>query len=936
MSHRDQIAVYAEEEHGSCFARELTLFALIILSLGAIIVFHLRQSPATTETRVIATRQTTNGQPFILGSKNWCESIANGGALLGQVKFTRSVGAGSPYQGLFQTADLNGGVRLEVDDSDAVSLISPTNIPTEYRSVQIAADEDSSNEVSFEVTAQQLLLSRGNVTVSLGGTFSPSCSTVIFGRGFDSSRSFAGDTTSQLALRTIHQRAENKGVITFLYLLASALFILFTTSVGFARKSNQLKLSRPRRFTILVAIAGSSLALVPLMLTTLGRVWTFSNGWFMTWQDEATHRRIYDSFLFPLPPLALIEGLVPNLFSQIFMAEQIYHFVIWTVFCVTSFLVARRFCDLRRALFLTAVLCSTYFGMPYNFIVGYFELAVLLLVLGALALPSTMDVSGTSNSIRIALSGACVASSALVKQPFATGAVVVGVFGLFYFRRLRERRRFALWFSIGVLIPVVPVVIYVGFKTSYSNFLNQMLSGGGKGDVTASSLQRVFDWGFIRAIAPSQLEVWIWLIPLLALGLVSLGADNSKPVAVDTNDKHNTILSRRLKETAAIALITGLSLGILDQLIADDATFVGQAIKLVTLTIGAALLVNVYLDPMDAPIEPVQCLRKKREIFCLICIVAGVAYGVVATALGNPTNFFVDNEIGTRSSTLLATIGSSSALLLILLGLVLSAGSRIPALCLIKKVVSGLWLEQFSGLQVQSLLLVALVIPVVNSLSGWTTYESWHFFLLIFIAVVLNKIKQKGVVLLPICALMILAGVDRSYSNPYDWWGLRVPPLDTPRAKVNSTALAGFLLDFETASYIHRIQGISKQVEVNVERPRALYGPQNAGLQYVLGVKQMELQCSILWWDVCSLANQSLSISQITKTPPDMIVWNVPPDAVKAGHDFGFNSETSIISSMDRLLENLVKRGEYALRARLAVPWSNGWFTLVLQLKEEN
>jgi hypothetical protein len=73
---------------------------------------------------------------------------------------------------------------------------------------------------------------------------------------------------------------------------------------------------------------------------------------------------------------------------------------------------------------------------------------------------------------------------------------------------------------------------------------------------------------------------------------------------------------------------------------------------------------------------------------------------------------------------------------------------------------------------------------------------------------------------------------------------------------------------------------------------RVLLGPNLAGLAggVFADLNTYPLKCPILWWDLCSQANTEIDFKRIVGDPPEIIVWNIAPEAVASGHEAGFNN----------------------------------------------
>ena len=122
-----------------------------------------------------------------------CEAITNGGELV--IRVTGRLEGLRNYQNLFQTADLNAGIRIEVDEtgatafavgdrSDLTFLAVPaagTISPCRFRALIRVSD---GRNVYFQLGR--------SVATGYSETLQPSCSNLVVGYGFDASRLSSG------------------------------------------------------------------------------------------------------------------------------------------------------------------------------------------------------------------------------------------------------------------------------------------------------------------------------------------------------------------------------------------------------------------------------------------------------------------------------------------------------------------------------------------------------------------------------------------------------------------------------------------------------------------------------------------------------------------------------------------------------------------------
>lgn len=184
--------LFAEKRQGR---RELLLSVVLGVFAGLFLASPklIDQLPTrSVKTYSFSTRFT--GEPVESGAHpRICEAITDGGELV--IRVTGRLEELRNYQNLFQTADQNAGIRIEVDETGAVGLLVADRSELTYLAVPAAGT------ISPGRFQALIRVSDGrNVTFQLGksvatghsGTLQPSCSNLVVGYGFDSSRLSSG------------------------------------------------------------------------------------------------------------------------------------------------------------------------------------------------------------------------------------------------------------------------------------------------------------------------------------------------------------------------------------------------------------------------------------------------------------------------------------------------------------------------------------------------------------------------------------------------------------------------------------------------------------------------------------------------------------------------------------------------------------------------
>lgn len=175
--------------------RELIVATLVGLLVGLILM-----APKLTELLPTKWKQTYffatrfKGQPIEAGPlTKICDAIRDGAQLV--IRLSGTLDDLRNYQNLMQTADQNGGIRIEIDQSGSIALLiadrseltflavpaTGTVVPGRFRATVNVMD---GKNVSFQVGT--------SLATGRSETLQPSCSKIVVGYGYDSSRTTAG------------------------------------------------------------------------------------------------------------------------------------------------------------------------------------------------------------------------------------------------------------------------------------------------------------------------------------------------------------------------------------------------------------------------------------------------------------------------------------------------------------------------------------------------------------------------------------------------------------------------------------------------------------------------------------------------------------------------------------------------------------------------
>lgn len=869
-----------------------------------------------------------------IGPKDWCSELNLGGRLEGDITISDGPLMGGPFYGLFQTDGGNLGIRVELGPTGIVALIAPrSDSPGAISAVESLRPIRLEERIQFSVSKGQLLISGAGWSASSTGQYLPLCSDVRIGSNYDDSRTYPGEVFVTIKSQRYELSGESNRRVMIVFCIAVFLISMLLLGRMTLKEPfvNDKEISLVRIESFLLKAAILLVLLVPFVLVTLGRVWAISDGWFMSWSKIFQDSLIYRDVAFPYPPLSLIEGFIPLLSERVFLTEQVYHFAIWIVFCVASYRIASEVSRKSIAVFTTVTLAAIYFAMPFNFVAGYFELALMLLFLGLALFPRGED--GPSwRTYKIFFAGMCFVMAALTKQTFALVPIILTLY--LTKKRLENRvssRSFMSWI-FGISAPLFMVLAWSVKNRNLGDLLRNLLSGGGKGDVASGLIERIFDWGLLRALNGTSLSVFIYLTPLSVLLITRKVRESRLKIGVERSLPNSELILMRLLKSVEMSLLLLTIWSLLSVSAPDALPVYGHAFRIIALAV-VMVLIAIELTSSSSlklsdTIRGEYSRLKLEKLLILGGLSVVLAYLAVRLSRGQSFESFEKSKMFSGLSQTMTTLGVLLSVFLLLayvLQLTTPTWRHIVA-----ELGSHKEFRYLQSPKVCMAFITALLIPVLNSLSGWTTFETWYLILLLILPILIALLSGGRSLLVAVACLVYFVSLAASASEPYQWWGLQVPSLSETRMEPPSEALSGFLLDTDTVQYLAELRQITRS-EASSDAVSAFYGPQNVGLQFVLEIDAMSTKCLVMWWDVCSMADQNSTLEQVKTKRPNYIVWNIPPSAVADGHDFGFNTGKSAISRVPNFLQEMVSEGSYVKRANLAIPGSEGWSTVVLE-----
>lgn len=663
------------------------------------------------------------------------------------------------------------------------------------------------------------------------------------------------------------------------------------------------------------AYALSSVLLVQLMMIqiTFLRVLPFADGWFMHWADQSQERVVYRDFFFPLPPLSLlIEGVLPNRFDASLVAEQCLHAGTWLLLCSALYACVRLIASTSASLFATVLVASVYQVQPYKIVSGYLELCYLFLFAGLWVLGLALKRRSVVPSI---LAGALFGCAALVKQSvlLALAAVFLVLVsdGIIGARTGRWSSAVIFKVALGFACAILPFIFWGVWLGLLDEAVVQIFSGGGKSVDAPNLLPSLLESG------ASHVSWWWIIIASASVGVLAMwrSASAGEQSSVPRN--------------IAIATSLTVAIGIL-----GFNPFTGgpqsPAMGLLLLVIGfAVLLLFIRANRLSGASTGSSLSRRavtgERWMRAMpgLVVLTAVTIGAV-NSLGILDRISGMAPIGAQVAQALRLGGLIAVPLLVGIGFTRrSKGQHSES--------DALEFERHRTLVLVLAAAVAgLMLMDALSTAGGLSYESLSLGVALSLAFLLNSLQShltrpsmllaaSLIAVLPLMPLMIA-----KETTPYVWWGLRDPALIEPSVTIGSGPLAQFSLQPSRAAAFGALEDGVRAAETDVEsrlgsRPRTLLGPNIAGLSgSALDVRDYELTCPILWFDVCPNLLFQDDLRRINSDPPEVVVWNIAPDWVMKGHEEAFNrSQPSGVRQIQEWIANEVSNGRYRLIAEI-------------------
>lgn len=582
-----------------------------------------------------------------------------------------------------------------------------------------------------------------------------------------------------------------------------------------------------------------------------------SIGWFPAWAAALSDNGPQATYI-PLPRLSiLLDGHLANMAWNPMLFEQLWSLLKWILLSTALYWTVRFFVKPLPALLGASIATSAYFAQPYNITAGYFELAILMSMLGTIVI---LFNQSRNTGMGYIVGGFFLTCAVLVKQNFGLVAFLIALAVLLISPRLHVRKAIGT-VSVGVVLTLGLYWIVVLLVFEQSNPLTGLLTTGGKSPFT---LQPV-TWFFASLLGSSN----YWII-FAGGGLLLLR-------------KHMHADPYKVVWYAALSVLV---LSIFGLPFLSTTVFTTQA--------TAAL-----------------------SILMILMFIAGLGYQwshhfslILAVGAFILTVYLIQSVSGNAElAQPLSELGRVAILAVPGLGL-----AGIGVLLWQLRIRTDVELSRIA-----IVLAFSLGLLIANSMSGLLTVESWLVPVALIASMFTSSLLEflppallLGGFLGVLFFALTLSGLQ--VQKPYEWWGITEEATSVALRTSSLPALTGFTLHEAAAT---RYEALALQVE-DAERAlgrpaRILAGPNVAGLtRSVLHVPRYESACVIIWFDVCPDELIQRDLQNLREDEPDLVLWNRMPPWVIEGHEEAFLSPgSSSLRDLSQLIDDWRSSSEF-------------------------
>jgi len=611
-----------------------------------------------------------------------------------------------------------------------------------------------------------------------------------------------------------------------------------------------------------------------------------TDGWYLTLARLSRVRVPYKDFYLPFPPGSLFfEGFLPSLFPNSLVGEQIIHVILWLLFCVACYYLARSLTSVPGAVFAASISCALYFVQPGNIVSGYFETMYAFLFLAVAFTVKVLQQRRTA--VYCSLAGLSLGISTTVKQSVWLTAVAISAFLMILVIQHRLRLSRFIYFLFCAICPWIGVMLWSLYRGNTSSLLSGILTGGGKS---------VSQWSVLSTFGVSVLPQGSFLVLSLYL-LLMLITHIHKDANISSSARHLPSL-----------LLVGVLLAIAG--VGINSVVIENFVTTCYILGGVITIIGMWTSRYHVSSD---WARYSRSRIAISLVVLPLSILAISTLIP-PRNSSVSSirpSISEWFSALGAFFGNS------FIGI--AAGALVVALFIFMN------RDRFSKVTSDSallLLIVHLTMTFSNSIAGGDSIETWLLPLmvgLVLLSGVCKSYVNSAMLTFWSISLCVFAGSIGSFQalNPYSWFGVIDAPLTVSRRNVNVDRLRSFRLDDSSArDYENLWGGLTRAIREKGEGTEVFFGSRNIGLAEMFDADVFPTTCPILWWDICpeTLANQDEI--RVKATRPAIVVWTFEPEVtINANEDAWRDKKLSAVRQIQGWLYEQIDSDFYRVLA---------------------
>ena len=619
-----------------------------------------------------------------------------------------------------------------------------------------------------------------------------------------------------------------------------------------------------------------------------------TSGWYLAWSKQMGSRIMYSDFFVPFPPGSVFfEGYIPSLFQNSFLSQDVVHLVYWLFFSAALYLILINFAHWLIAFGAVSLALIAYVVQPGNIISGYYETMMMFVACaGACFIPAYRR-----DSKHLYLwCGIFLGISSTVKQTtwllvlLSISLVLISV-GRSRFRNQIKNRQFFI--ILGVVIPWMIITIWNIQSHNFTQMWGALLSGGGKNSG---------DFTFVAIFLHSFSNVNKNALLLLVLSLLVVSS-------LEPNSRNRTISAI----SGMVALIFFLNTTV-DLVFGAGNISNGQI--LVVLSQLALILVFLMLRGNSLAVENQDSVARRRTSTIYDVMTGSTLVLSVVVAWFIPRFAIPQPVLGVDFYSWFKDVGSNLSSSLIVYGHLGLLGAIV--FLMLKRAAKP---DPLPGrLGNFDLIFIALAegtLQIMNAFAGGPSIETWIFTIPIGLLIIfelldgwLPRISRQ--IFFVVIGLWSIGLVQVQRETTYEWSGIIGTPIDAPRSGVKVQGLGRFSLGVYDSLKLELINQTLSDLEIG-DTP-VLYGLRNAGMSILFHTEVYELNCPVLWWDVCPEALAKKDEQAIKVQPPQVVFWLFETEETIASNEEAWRSGTaSAAGGIQRFFEQGIREGTYSI-----------------------